>query len=460
MTNTLPVTKGQNYKIDIAGLGHSGEGVGRYQNFTVFVPGALPGEQVTVQISEVKKNYAKARLVKVDTASPDRVVPDCELFASCGGCQLQHLDYQAQLAAKRQTVVDAVNRIGGLADVIVHPTLGAAQPWYYRNKMQFPVGGKSGRITIGCYTQGTHNIINVEDCLIQHQANNLIAAKVRAIANELEITPYNERTGQGVLRHVLGRVGCASGEAMVVLVTATPELPQRAELIAALRDNIPGLVSIAHNINTRNTNVILGNRTKTLWGQNTITDKLGEFTFHISAQSFFQVNTAQAAILYTKAVEYAGLTGSQTVIDAYCGTGTITLFLARQAVKVYGIEIVESAIHDAKLNAKINNISNTEFIIGDAVEIMPQLYQDGIRPHAIVVDPPRAGCAPAVLEAFANMQPERIVYVSCNPASLARDLAVLDSHGYKAKQIQPVDMFPQTYHVETVTLLQRKETTK
>lgn len=454
--DTIPVTKGQTYTISIAGLGHSGEGVGRCENFTVFVPGGLPGEEVITRITEVKKNYAKGRLVKVETISPHRVEPVCKIFSECGGCQLQHLDYPAQLASKRQTVVDAVRRIGGLEGVIIHPTMGAKDPWYYRNKMQFPVGGEKGKLDVGCYAQGTHTIINVDDCRIQHSANNLIANKVRDIAAGLGISPYDERTGRGVLRHVLGRVGVVGGEIMIVLVTAVPDFPERDKLVDALKNNIPGLVSLVQNINSRNTNVILGNRTRTLWGRDTITDRLGDFNFHISAQSFFQVNTAQAAVLYEKALEYAGLTGSETVIDAYCGTGTITLFLARKATKVYGIEVVEPAVLDARRNAARNNIENVEFIVGDAVEVMPKLYADGIRPHAIVVDPPRAGCAPAVLQTFAAMQPARIIYVSCNPASLARDLALLNDLGYITREIQPVDMFPQTYHVECVALIQRK----
>jgi 23S rRNA (uracil1939-C5)-methyltransferase len=254
-------------------------------------------------------------------------------------------------------------------------------------------------------------------------------------------------------------VGTATGEVMVVLVTATDHLPRKDELIARLRAGIPGLVSIIQNINTKRTNVILGPGARTLWGRDTITDRLGEFVFHISALSFFQVNTAQAKVLYDKAVEYAGLTGAETVVDAYCGTGTIALFLARQTARVYGIEVVEAAIRDARLNAKTNKVDNAEFIVGDVMEVMPRLYDEGIRAHAVVVDPPRAGCDPVVLETFVRMQPTRIVYVSCNPASLARDMALLAGHGYQTREIQPVDMFPHTSHVETVTLLQRKDTT-
>jgi 23S rRNA (uracil1939-C5)-methyltransferase len=457
VTREIPIKKGETYILDIVSLGHSGEGVGRYQDFTVFVPHALPGEQVKVNIIEVKKSYAKGRLITVIQASAQRSEPACSLYQKCGGCQLQHLSYPAQLAAKRQQVVDAVTRIGKITDVDIKPTLGAADPWYYRNKMQFPVGLVNNEIAIGCFEQGTHRIVHTENCLIQHKANNVIAQQVRIVLSQLGIASYDERTGQGVVRHVLGRVGTASDEVMVVLVTATNELPHKAQVIAQLQAKIPGLVSIVQNINNKNTNIIMGNRTITLWGKDTITDSLGDFNFNISARSFFQVNTLQANVLYDKAVEYAALTGTETVIDAYCGTGTITLFLARKAKKVIGIEIVEPAIKDANENAKRNGVSNVEFIVGDATAIMPDLYKKGVRPDAIVVDPPRAGCERTVLESFVNMQPDRIVYVSCNPASLARDLAILAEYGYKAREIQPVDMFPQTFHVEVVCKLVKEK---
>lgn len=453
---TAPVITGSRYTVEIIGLGHSGEGVGRFQDFTIFVPQALPGEVVEVQVSEVKKNYAKAKLTGVKQASAERVEPLCSVYQSCGGCQLQHLSYAGQLNAKRQQVVDAVTRIGKLADVVVHPTMGAANPWYYRNKMQFPVGKAGGKVAVGCYSQGTHAIINTENCYIQHAVNNTIADQVRRIVTEFNILTYDERTGEGVIRHVMGRVGTATGEVMVALVTAVDKLPNQEKVIAALRQAIPGLTSIVQNVNPKRGNIIMGETTRTIWGKDTITDKLGDLTFHISARSFFQVNTAQTVLLYGKAVEYAGLTGQETVIDAYCGTGTITLFLAGQAARVYGIEIVKPAIADAWQNAQTNKIENVEFIAGDAVEVMPELYRSGVRPEVIVVDPPRAGCEPKVLETFVKMKPERIVYVSCNPASLARDLAILAEQGYQTVEIQPVDMFPHTHHVECVAKLIRK----
>jgi len=451
-----PVIRNNTYTVEIVSLGHSGEGVGKYEGFTIFVPHALPGETVEVKITEVKKNYAKGNLQNVKVTAPFRSVPQCPIYYQCGGCQLQHVEYDQQLVLKRQMVVDAVTRIGKIADVTIHPTLGAAEPWYYRNKMQFPIGITKGQVAVGCFAQGSHQIINTKHCYIQHSDNDRIAQTLQQVVTELGISTYDERTGQGEMRHVIGRVGIATGEVMVILVTATPDLPNKAVLIQRLIQKVPNIVSIIHNVNNRQTNVILGHQMKTVWGRDTITDRLGKFTFHISARSFFQVNTKQAEVLYNKAVEYAGLTGKQTVIDAYCGTGTITLFLAEKAAKVYGIEIVEPAIRDAKVNAEINQVTNVEFTVGNVVDVMPRMFKQGLRPDTIVVDPPRAGCEKQVLETFAAMKPSRIVYVSCNPASLARDLAVLEELGYATKEIQPVDMFSQTYHVESVALIQRK----
>lgn len=456
MNVEIPVVRGKKYSIDIVSMGHSCEGVGKYQEFTVFVPFALVGEEVEVLITEVKKSYAKGRIERIVKASPDRVEPKCEIYHQCGGCQIQHLNYEGQLQVKRQQVIDALERIGKQEKLLVHPTLGAKNPWNYRNKMQFPIARQeNNEVIIGCYAQGSHKIINTENCFIQHESNNVIANAVRGVVRRLNISTYDEKTGKGALRHVIGRVG-ATGEVMVVLVTNTEILPKQEKVIAELRNNIPGLVSIMQNVNSNRTNVILGRKMINLWGKLTITDQLGEFTFNISGRSFFQVNTKQAEVLYNKAVEYAQLTGEETVIDAYCGTGTITLFLAKKAKKVYGIEIVEQAVKDANRNAEFNHVKNTEFINGDATEIMPKLYETGVRPNVIVVDPPRAGCEKTVLEAFANMKPDRIVYVSCNPASLARDIGILSELGYQAMEVQPVDMFSETSHVESVALLVKK----
>ena len=456
MKRECPVTLHQQYEIAIRSLGHSGEGVGSKDDFTVFVPGALVGEVVLAKITLVKKNYAVGSLVRVIAPSEERVEPICPIYETCGGCQLQHLSYDGQLIAKRQQVVDALQRIGKQTALTVHPTLGASSPWLYRNKMQFPVGEKKGRTVIGCYAKGSHDIIATENCHIQMDANNHIVQAASKILTEMKIPAYREKDDRGVVRHIIGRVG-AGGQAMAVIVTKTKTLPKAEEFVARLRGEVPALVSIMHNINPKRTNVILGQETHCLWGQKTIQDGIGKLMFDISAQSFFQVHTAQADVLYQKALAYADLNGNETVIDAYCGTGTISLFLAQKAKKVYGIEIVAPAIRDAKKNAEANRITNAEFLVGDAVEVMPRLYEQGVRADVVVVDPPRSGCDPIVLETFARMNPERIVYVSCNPASLARDIAVLNELGYRAEEVQPVDMFPQTSHVESVALLRRAE---
>lgn len=456
MKRECPVTLHQQYEITIRSLGHSGEGVGSKDDFTVFVPGALVGEVVLAKITLVKKSYAVGSLIRVIAPSGERVHPKCPIYDACGGCQLQHLSYEGQLIAKWQQVVDALARIGKQTDLTVHPTLGAASPWLYRNKMQFPVGEKDGKVVVGCYAKGSHTIIATEDCHIQMQANNQIAQAAARILTELDIPAYSEKDGRGVVRHIIGRVG-TGGQAMAVIVTKTKSLPRAEEFTARLREEVPAIVSIMHNINLKRTNVILGQETNCLWGQPAIEDRIGKLTFAISAQSFFQVHTAQADVLYQKALQYAELNGNETVIDAYCGTGTISLFLAQKAKKVYGIEIVAPAIRDAKKNAQVNHISNAEFLVGDAVEVMPDLYEKGVRADVVVVDPPRSGCDRIVLTTFARMKPKRIVYVSCNPASLARDIAVLDELGYHAEEVQPVDMFPQTSHVESVALLRRAE---
>ncbi len=457
MKNEIPVQKGKKYEIEIHSLGSTAEGVGRFKDFTVFVPYTLPGEKVEVLIEEVKKSYAKGRALQVLRKSGDRIEPKCAIYDTCGGCQLQHLSYTAQLKVKRQQVIDAVTRIGKQSDVPVHPTLGAAGPWNYRNKMQFPIGRSKGRTIIGCFAQGSHDIIDTKNCYIQKECNNDVVNAMREIVDKLGIPVYNEDRHTGILRHVIGRVG-QNGECMVVLVTAVKDLQRSKDIVRMLRERLPKLVSVQQNVQTYRNNVIMGRDTKLLWGKPTILDRLGSLTFHISPRSFFQVNTDQAEVLYGKALEYANLTGKETVIDAYCGTGTITLFLAQKARKVYGIEIVKPAILDAEKNARDNHVKNAEFIVGDATVVMPRLYKQGVHADVIVVDPPRAGCTPTVLETFANMKPKRIVYVSCNPASLARDIAILDGMGYKAQEIQPVDMFPHTSHVESIALIVRSDT--
>ena len=446
--------------IKIHGLGSSGEGVGKAirneelgirnedenKFLIVFVEGALPGEEVLAEIVTVKKNYAVGRLVEIVKKSPERVEPFCPLYKNCGGCQLQHMSYAAQLKWKRQQVVDAIERIGKLDGVKIFETLGMDNPLRYRNKMQFPVGKN---LKVGCYARGSHKIIDTNSCLIQNVGNDKILNAVKKVAAKFNLQPYNEDTHRGFLRHVMGRVGC-NGELMIVLVTATKNFPNEKNFVRALLKEIPEVTSIQQNIQTYHNNVILGRDTKILYGKPTIHDKIGGLKFKISARSFFQVNTAQAEVLYKTALDFAELEGGEIVIDAYCGTGTISLFFAKKAHRVYGTEIVPSAIADAKKNARENNIRNVEFFVGDAVKIIPQLANSIHFPDVIVTDPPRAGCDRKVLETFAAMETDKIIYVSCNPATLARDLKILDELGYRTKKIQPVDMFPFTSHIESV----------
>lgn len=451
-----PVTKGGRYTLDITGMGHSGEGVGRVEGFTVFVPYALAGETVEIEAQEVKKQYARGRLKRVIQASADRQEPQCPIYYRCGGCQLQHLTYEGQLQEKKQRVQDALTRIGGLEGVKVKDTL-PAEPWGYRNKMMFPVAAGRQGVEIGCYAHSSHRVVDTEDCLIQEEANNRLLRAVREVAGLLGTPAYDEQTGQGILRHVMGRVG-AKGEAlMAVLVTATPTLPKAERWVAELRQKMPELTTIVHNFNPDRTNVALGRENSTLWGSGLIEEQLDELVFSISPLSFFQVNTRQTERLYGQVGEYAQLSGRETVLDIYCGTGTIALFLARRAGKVYGVEVVEPAVLDARNNASRNGITNAEFFSGDATVWMQRFQKEGIVPDVLVLDPPRAGCDQAVLAAGAAMGPNRLIYVSCNPATLARDAAFLATQGYELREVQPVDMFPQTCHVECVALIERKK---
>ena len=437
--------------LEIDSLGVNGEGVGRLDDKVIFVEGALPDESVEVEIIQSKKNYAVGKLKKILRESDDRVKPLCPLYEKCGGCQLQHLSYAAQLAWKRRQIEDAVKHIGKL-DVKVFETLGMENPCAYRNKMQFPVNKIGGKLIVGCYERGSHKIVDTESCLIQRAGMDEVLTGVKKILQRFNVSAYDEDTHRGCLRHVMSRIG-TRGEIMIVLVTATKNFPNEKSVVNAIRHELPQVTSIQQNIQTYHNNVILGRETKILYGKSFVEDVIGGLKFKISARSFFQVNTSQAEVLYNVAKNFAGLSGRETVIDAYCGIGTISLFMAKTARKVYGIEIVPDAINDAVKNARENKIRNAEFIVGDAVKIIPRLYRDGIRADVVIVDPPRAGCEKKVLETFAAMNPAKIVYVSCNPATLARDIAILNELGYRAEKIQPVDMFPFSSHIESVTLL-------
>lgn len=457
VTDKPPVGKNEYVELHIDGLSHEGLGVGKYKGFTLFVKRALPGETVRAKVVKLKKQYGYARLMEILKPSPARVTPPCSIYKYCGGCQLQHLSYEEQLRQKRQIVMDNLERIGGLDldNIIVHPTLGMETPWRYRNKAQVPIGERDGGLIGGFYRQGSHEIIDMQECLIQHEANDQVIQKVKEIAGSLGIPAYDELEHKGLLRHVVAKYGFATDQLMVVLVTNGRTIPRQAELIEELTRSFPNLKSIVQNVNTRRTNVIFGEETKVLWGDSYIYDQIGDIRFAISPQSFYQVNPVQTKVLYDTALAYANLQGEETVIDAYCGIGTISLFLAQKARKVFGVEVVPQAIEDAKRNARLNHITNVEFVLGEAETIIPEWKAQGMTADVICVDPPRKGCDPALLEAIIAMRPKRVVYVSCNPSTLARDLNILTEGGYEVQEVQPVDMFPQTAHVETVVLMSR-----
>jgi 23S rRNA (uracil1939-C5)-methyltransferase len=461
LKTTLPVAKNQQLTVAITDLNHDGQGVGKIDGYTLFVPNALPGEKVRVQVVKVNKHYGYAKLLAHEQTSGERVVPPCPIYDRCGGCQIQHLSYEGQLKFKQNLVEENLRRIGhlDLQNVKVHPIIGMAEPWRYRNKSQLPIGtDEEGGLIGGFYAKRSHRIIEMDACLIQHPENDRLVNRVKRIAQELGVPAYDEATGRGVLRHVLARIGFNSGEKMLVLVTNGADFAGKAQLIGRLAEEVESLTSLVQNVNTKKTNVILGERNITLYGRDAIYDAIGGIRFIISPHSFYQVNPVQTEILYRKALEYADLNGTETVIDAYCGVGTIALFLARQAKQVYGVEIVPEAISDAKKNARLNGSDNVNFVVGKAEEVMPLWAAQGIRADVIIVDPPRKGCDETLLETIARMQPKRVVYVSCNPSTLARDLRYLSDRGYRAEEVQPVDMFPHTVHVECVIGMQRIDT--
>lgn len=457
MKINIPVEKNKDYEIEITSMGHNGEGVGKYEGFTVFVQGGIIGELILVKIIKVEKNFAIGKILNIIRSSENRLEPVCGIYKRCGGCNIQHMNYESQLEFKRQRVNDSITRIGKLENIKVSEVIGMDNPYRYRNKVQLPVGRNNGEIQIGFYAPRTHDIIDMETCHIQDEAADKVVKLFKEWIKTYNVSTYDEEKGTGDIRHIMIRRAFRTGDTMIVIVTNTDELKHKDALIDLFVDNIENLTSIIHNINKKRTNVILGEACKTIWGEDTITDYIGSFKFNISPLSFFQVNPIQTEVLYNKALECANLSRTQTVFDAYCGAGTISLFLAQKAKKVYGVEIVPEAIINAIENAKNNNIENTEFIVGEAEKVIPTLIQQGIKADVVVVDPPRKGCDIELLNAIANMDPERIVYVSCDPGTLARDLGVLDGLGYKTMEVQPVDMFPQTAHTECVCLLNRKE---
>lgn len=451
------IEKNKEYILDIIAQGYEGEGIAKVEgNFPIFIEGALKGEKVNVRIVKVNKKFAFGKLIDIIEASPERCEAKCDLHKRCGGCKLQHSTYKEQLNFKFERVKDCITKIGKLDESIVKFPLGMEEPWRYRNKVQLPIGIVNGELKIGFFAPRSHEIIDMETCLIQDEVADKVVQLTREWIKKNDIKPYNvdgKYDESGILRHIMIRRGFTTNEVMVVLVTNGAKLPNKDEFIKLMVDNIPGIKSIVQNINSKPTNVILGQECITLWGEPTISDYIGKFKFNISPLSFFQVNPIQTEVLYGKALEYAKLSGDETVFDAYCGTGTITLFLSQKAKKVYGVEIIPQAIENANINAKENNVDNVEFFVGESEVVIPDLIDRGIKADVVVVDPPRKGCDVKLLSAITHINAERIVYVSCDPSTLARDLAILEENGYKTTSVQPVDMFPHTSHIENVALL-------
>lgn len=469
------MTKNQIVTITIEDIGTEGEGIGRYDGYTLFVKGAVVGDVAKVRVLKAKKNYGYAKVEELLIPSPNRVLPKCPVAGKCGGCQLQQMSYESQLEYKANKVKNCMLRIGGISSeqlaAVTEPVIGMEEPYHYRNKAQYPVGtGKDGQPVMGFYASHSHSIIDCTDCAIQEAVNAVILPVIKSFMEEKHISAYDETTGKGLLRHVLTRVGFHTKEVMVCLIINEKKFPGAAELaekLASVVENyrdVAGnggylLQSFCLNVNTEMTNVILGQEILPVYGETYITDAIGEIQYRISPLSFYQVNPRQTVKLYEKALEYAGLSGNEIVWDLYCGIGTISLFLAQKAKRVYGVEIVPQAIEDAKINSKLNHITNAEFFTGAAEDVMPAKYKESggtMKADVICVDPPRKGCEQSLLDTIASMEPKRIVYVSCDPATLARDVKYLGEKGYELKKVCPVDQFGHSTHVECVCLLSRK----
>ncbi len=468
-------------EIEITDQGTNGEGIGKTEGYALFVKDTVMGDVVRVKIMKVKKNYGFAKLLEIITPSPYRVDPLCPKASSCGGCQLQAMNYQQQLRFKQDKVYNNIRRIGGITDFDMKPIMGMEElciagkeengPFHYRNKAQFPVGvNRDGEIVSGFYAGRTHSIVEVEECALGMKSasgedvNGQVMRKIKTFMKRWNIKPYDEKSHTGVVRHVLIRMGAKTNQIMVCVVINSGQLPHAQELVEELL-TIPGMHDISLNINREKSNVILGRKIIKLYGAGYIEDYIGDVKFRISPLSFFQVNPTQTEKLYGKVLEYAKLTGKETVWDLYCGIGSISLFLARSAKKVMGVEIVPEAVRDAEINARINGMENVRFLTGAAEDVVPEYFEQHqgeaeCAPDVIVVDPPRKGCDQALLKTMVEMAPKRMVYVSCDSATLARDLKWLGEHGYQLMEVTPCDMFGQTVHVETVALLSKLKTDK
>lgn len=449
---SIPVKKNDDITLEITSMNAEGAGVGRFEGFTVFVPFALPGETVKAHVVKVTKSYAAAKLLAVDIVSEDRVAPLCPLYGRCGGCSLQHMSYPAQLEYKRSRVASALERIGGFKEIRVSATIPSTNTLRCRNKAGFPFGSKDGRVVWGLYAPRSHRLIEAADCPIEKNEAVIAANAIAEWANENGIAAYSEDTGEGLLRHVVTRI---ASHGVSVCAVSSGELPCKEELITKLISSVPHLRSVVNNINPDNTNVIMGPVNRVIWGDESVLHNICGLDYSVSCESFLQVNTDQTEKLYSLAIEGLGLDKSMNVADVFCGIGTITLLLAKRAAHAVGIEYVPRAIENAKENSRMNGVTNADFICGPAEKVLPRLVAEGKRFDALVLDPPRKGADPAVLDAIAASGAKRIAYISCDPATLARDLKILSEKGYLIGSVTPVDMFPMTAHIETVTLITR-----
>ena len=459
----MEITKGQEFSLEIDDMGTDGEGIGHKEGYTLFVKDALVGDIVRVKVIKAKKKFGYGRLMEVITPSPWRVEPACDCARQCGGCQIQHCSYEKQLAWKEKKVRDCLQRIGGFEEIPMEPVMGMDEPYHYRNKAQYPVGyDKEGNLVAGFYAGRTHSIIPNTDCAIQHPCNHMILETILAFMKQYDISAYEEKKHTGLVRHILTRVGKYTGEVMVCLIINGNKLPHQDKLVEMLLQ-CPfdyEIKSICLNINKEKTNRILGEKVVPIYGQTYIEDRIGNITYRISPLSFYQVNPEQTQKLYGTALEYADLKGDEVVWDLYCGIGTISLFLAQKAARVCGVEIVPQAIEDARENARRNGFTNAEFFVGAAEDVVPEQYEQSggsLRADVVTLDPPRKGCDEKLLRTVVQMEPERIVYVSCDPATLARDLKYLCREGYELKRVRACDMFGHSSHVETVVLLSQQK---
>ncbi|MFC0557497.1 23S rRNA (uracil(1939)-C(5))-methyltransferase RlmD [Halalkalibacter alkalisediminis] len=446
---------GQQFPLTIKRLGINGEGVGYFKRQVVFVPGALPEEEIVAEVTKVSPRFSEAKVVKIRKRSKERIEPPCPIFSECGGCQLQHMEYQATLREKRDIVKQAFERHTkiGVDQLQLLPTIGMENPWDYRNKSQLQVAKRGENVLAGLYASNSHKLIDLSECKVQHQATNKVTQVVKQILADLNISIYNERKHKGVVRTIVTRVGFATGQVQVVLVTKDDTLPKKEAIVEEIQKRLPEVTSIIQNVNGQKTSIIFGEKTVHLAGEETIEEKLGDLSFELSARAFFQLNPTQTVKLYNMVKKAAQLSGKEKVVDAYCGVGTIGLWLAKEAAEVRGMDVIEASIEDARKNAKNHGYHHVIYEVGKAEEWLPRWKKEGWKPDVVVVDPPRTGCDDKLLQTIIEVKPKRMVYVSCNPSTLAKDVDRLSKKGYKVKSIQPVDMFPWTAQVESVTEL-------